>query len=311
MKRDLRVTRPVTEALSAGRPVLALESTVIAHGLPYPRNAEVAHRLESIARDEGAQPATIGVVDGRPVVGLDEEAIDVFSRGDDVRKASVRDLGPIIASSRSAATTVAATALLARRAGIEVFATGGIGGVHRGGERSLDISADLVSLSRTPIAVVCAGAKAVLDLPRTMEVLETLGVPVIGLRVDEFPAFYSTGSGLELEHSMQSEAEAARVVDEHWALGLDTAVLVCNPPPADAALDPVAVAGWIDAALSDADAAGVTGKRLTPWLLAALADASEGATVETNIALLESNVRAAARLAVAMRRGRSTRIGGF
>ncbi|MDX1393526.1 MAG: pseudouridine-5'-phosphate glycosidase, partial [Gemmatimonadota bacterium] len=165
--------------------------------------------------------------------------------------------------------------------------------------------------SRTPIAVVCAGAKAVLDLPRTMEVLETLGVPVVGLRADEFPAFYSTGSGLELEHSMESEAEVARAVHEHWSLGLETAVLVCNPPPDDAALDPAKVSGWIEAALSDADTAGVTGKRLTPWLLAALARASGGATVETNIALLESNVRAAARLAVEMRRGRSTRVGGF
>jgi pseudouridine-5'-phosphate glycosidase len=311
MTHDLNIAPEVEAALTARRPIVALESTVIAHGLPYPRNAEVAVRLEAIAREEGVVPATIGVVDGVPTIGLDAEAVNRFASNEDVIKASVRDLGPVMATGGSAATTVAATSALASRAGIDVFATGGIGGVHRGGETTLDVSADLVALSRTPIAIVCAGAKAILDLERTLEVLETLGVPVLGLGVDEFPAFYSRSSGLPIEHVVEDEAAAARVIEAHGALGLESAVLVCNPPPAEHELDPDVVGRWIEQAAGEAATAGVSGKALTPWLLARLAELSEGKTVETNVALLESNVRSAARIAVALREGDGQTVEGF
>ncbi len=301
MTSGIAVAGAVADALARGEAVVALESTVIAHGLPYPRGAEVAGRLEAIVREEGGCPATIGIVDGQATVGLGEHEIERFARGDDVLKASVRDLGPLIAAGRTAATTVAATAVLAARAGLDVFATGGIGGVHRGGEASLDISADLVTLARTPVAVVSAGAKAILDLPRTLEVLETLGVPLVGLRTDEFPAFYTRDSGLELEHAVADEREAARVVRAHRALGLRTAILVCNPPPEDPAWTPAAVADLVGGAERDAAEAGIRGKELTPWLLARLAERSAGRTVERNVALLESNVRVATRLARALR----------
>lgn len=290
----------VSEALARGGPVVALESTVIAHGLPHPENVEVALRLEAIVREEGATPATLGIVDGVPTVGLAESDIRRFGREPDVLKASVRDLGAAVALGRTAATTVAATAVLAARAGIRVFATGGIGGVHRGGQDSLDISADLVALARTPVAVVSAGAKAILDLARTLEVLETLGVPVVGLGTAEFPAFYTRESGLRLEHTARDETEAARIAAEHWGLGLETAVLVCNPPPEDPEWTAEGVAELIARAERAAAAEGVRGTSLTPWLLERLAELSDGRTVGRNVALLESNVRVAARLARAL-----------
>lgn len=296
----LAIDAGVSEALARGGPVVALESTVIAHGLPYPRNVEVALRLETIVREAGATPATLGIVDGVPTVGLSEQEIRRFGRAPDVVKASVRDLGAAVALGRTAATTVAATAALAARAGIAVFATGGIGGVHRGGQDSLDISADLVALARTPVVVVSAGAKAILDLARTLEVLETLGVPVVGLGTGEFPAFYTRESGLRLEHTVADEAEAARIAREHWGLGLETAVLVCNPPPRDPEWTAERVAELIARAERAAAAEGVAGASLTPWLLDRLAGLSDGRTVERNVALLESNARVAAGLAAAL-----------
>lgn len=311
MTYDLSIAPEVDAALTARRPIVALESTVIAHGLPYPENAAVAGRLESIVREEGAVPATIGVVDGVPCIGLDSGQIDRFSSDEAVLKASVRDLGPAMANSMSAATTVAATAVLASRAGIDVFATGGIGGVHRGGESSLDVSADLMTLSRTPVVVVCAGAKAILDLPRTLEVLETLGIPLLGLGVDEFPAFYSRSSGLPIEHRVDDVVAAARAIDAHQALGLRNGVLVCVPPPAEHELESDLVGGWIEQAEAGAIDAGVTGKAITPWLLSRLGELSEGRTVATNVALLENNVRVAAGIAVELREGDSPRVEGF
>ena len=290
----------VAGALARGDPVVALESTVIAHGLPYPRSAEVALGLEAIVRQQGATPATIGVVDGVATVGLDEPEVRRFARGADIVKASVRDLGPVVAAGRSAATTVAATAFLAHRAGIRVLATGGIGGVHRGGEISLDISADLVALARAPVAVVSAGAKAILDLGRTLEVLETLGVPVIGLGTGELPAFYTRESGLRLEHTAADVEAAARMVAEHWGLGLETAVLVCNPPPDDPEWTAAEVSELIRRAERAVAEEGIAGKALTPRLLERLAELSGGRTVERNVALLESNARAGARLARAL-----------
>ncbi|MCG8470195.1 MAG: pseudouridine-5'-phosphate glycosidase [Gemmatimonadetes bacterium] len=297
---SLRISPQVREALERDGPVVALESTVIAHGLPRPRNLEVAERLEAIVRDEGALAATIGVIGGVPTIGLSSDEMTRLGTSESVLKASTRDLGHAVATSRDAATTVAATAELAHRAGIRVFATGGIGGVHRDGERSLDISADLTALSTTPVAVVCAGAKAILDLGRTLEMLETLGVPVVGVGTAEFPAFYTRSSGHALDISVADAREAATVIRAHRALGLEAGVLVCNPPPAETELSAARVAAWIEAADEESVAAGVTGKDVTPWLLERLARSSGGRTVETNVALLESNARLAARIAVAL-----------
>ena len=314
MNDPLEIRPAVAAALASGDPVVALESTVIAHGLPVPRNLEVAERLEEIVRDAGATPATVGLVDGRAVIGLTRDQIRMLAASrtsgsdgppggaetEEVAKVSLPDIGAVLAGGRRGATTVAATAHLAARAGIRVFSTGGIGGVHRGGETSLDISADLFALAHTPIAVVCAGAKAILDLGRTLEVLETLGVPVVGYRTREFPAFYTRESGLRLEHQVESPEEAAHLVRAHWQAGLETGVVLCNPPPAESALLRAEVDAWIARADGEAANASVHGKVLTPWLLARLADLSGGRTVESNVALLEDNARLAAGVAVAL-----------
>ncbi len=255
--------------------------------------------MEQAVRDEGGCPATIAIVDGRPRVGLEADDVDRLASGG-VAKAGLSDLAPLVAAGRTGATTVAATAFLAARAGLEVFATGGIGGVHRSVGETLDVSGDLVALARTPIAVVCAGAKAILDLPRTFELLETLGVPLLGLGTDEFPAFYTRRSGLALEHVAPDAGAAARALAAHRDLGLATAVLFLNPPPRDSALDADEVEGWIERATHEAGRAGVGGKALTPWLLSRLAELSEGRTVRANVDLLIDNARAAARIAVAL-----------
>jgi pseudouridine-5'-phosphate glycosidase len=288
----------VADVLAGGGPVVALESTVIAHGLPYPRNVETAHALETAVRDAGAEPATIGVIDGRLVVGLGAGEIDRLAHaGKAARKLSRRDLGAAIAQRALGATTVAATMIAAARAGIRIFATGGIGGVHRGGERSLDVSADLQELARTPVAVVAAGAKAILDLPRTLEMLETLGVPVIGLGTAEFPAFYCRGSGLKLDLRADSEAEAADLLAAHWALGLGGALLA-NPIPAEHALDDTLVRDTVARAVAEADAAGIAGAEVTPYLLGAMERLTAGRSVVANLALLRHNAGVAGRIAV-------------
>jgi pseudouridine-5'-phosphate glycosidase len=314
MSDTLEIHPSVREALASGAPVVALESTVIAHGLPAPRNVQVAERLEAVIREAGATPATVGLLDGRAVIGLTQDQIGRLAasgtsrsaapadnaESEQVAKVSLRDIGPVLAAGRVGATTVASTAHLAARAGIRVFSTGGIGGVHRGGETSLDISADLLVLARTPIAVVCAGAKAILDLGRTLEVLETAGVPVVGYRTREFPAFYTRETGLPLEHQVDSPEDAARLLGAHWGMGLETGVVLCNPPAAESALLRAEVEVWIARADSEAATAGVGGNELTPWLLARLAELSGGRTVEANVALLEDNARLAARVAVAL-----------
>ncbi|MGF1611504.1 MAG: pseudouridine-5'-phosphate glycosidase [Kiloniellales bacterium] len=289
----------VAEALAAGQAVVALESTVIAQGLPSPHNLDAARRMDAAVRAAGAVPAMIAVIEGRPTAGLDSAQIERLAAGGFV-KASRRDLAGLVAGGVNGATTVAATMALAHQAGIEVFATGGIGGVHRGADTSFDISADLTELARTPVAVVAAGAKAVLDLPRTLEVLETLGVPVIGYRIDELPAFYTAESGLAIEGRVESAQEAARLTRAHWELGLRSGLLIANPPPADLALPAGLLEGWIAAALAEAAAAGVTGKVVTPFLLARLAALSEGRTLALNVALLESNARLAGAIAAAL-----------
>lgn len=295
----LEILPEVAEALDAQRPVVALESTLIAHGLPYPTNLQTAKRVERAVRESGAVPATIAITDGKLRIGLQAGEIERLARDRGVAKVSRRDMAAVIASGRDGATTVAATMIAAARAGIRVFATGGIGGVHRGGETSFDVSADLIELARRPVAVVSAGAKAILDLPRTLELLETLGVPVIGYGTGVFPAFYSRDSGLELEARIGRPEEAARLMQTHWVLGLEGGLLFANPPPEKSALDPALVETWLAKVLARAEAEGISGKALTPFLLAGLARESGGATMAANVALLEHNAAVAGRIATA------------
>jgi len=284
------------EVAAARGPVVALESTLVAHGLPWPDNLAVARELEATVRAGGAVPATIAVLDGRAHLGLDATELERVARGGkDLAKAGATDLAVHLARGTSAATTVSATAAIAARAGIRVFATGGIGGVHRGDAG--DVSHDLALLAKTPIAVVSAGAKAILDLPRTLETLETLGVLVVGWRTSELPAFYSRRSGLALDHRADTAAELAKILHAHWdALG-GGGVLVCSPIPDGDALE---LDAPIARALADAAAAHITGKRLTPYLLARLAEVTGGASIRANRALAHHNARVAAEIAVAL-----------
>lgn len=300
MTSALDIRPEVRRALDSGAPVVALESTVISHGLPRPHNLETARLMETTVREHGATPATIGLVDGRAVVGLTETELERFATDDDVAKVSRRDLAAVLATGALGATTVAGTICLAHRAGIRVMATGGLGGVHRDGEQSLDVSADLYELARTPVAVVCAGAKAILDLPRTLEVLETLGVPVVGYRTDRFPAFYSRESGLSTSSRVESTEELALLLEAQHALELSTGLLVVQPPPADSALPRASVESWIADALTAAENEGVSGGDVTPFLLDHVARLSEGRTLVTNTALLLNNARLAARTAAAL-----------
>jgi len=288
----------VREAIAARRPVVALESTVIAHGLPRPANLETAHRLEADVRAAGAVPATIAIADGMVVVGADDTLLERLATESDVHKVSTRDLAPLLARGRSGglgATTVATTVEIAAAAGIHVFATGGIGGVHRGAERTLDISADLGALARHPVCVVCAGAKLILDLAKTLEVLETLGVPVIGFGTDELPAFYARSSGLPLAHRVDDAIAAARIVRAQLERG--AGVLVAVPIPAEAALDRADMEREVDAALAAAERAGMRGAALTPFLLGRMSDTTSGRTLAANVALLRNNARVAGAIA--------------
>lgn len=288
----------VREAIAGRGPVVALESTVIAHGLPRPMNLETARLLEADIREAGAIPATIAIADGTVVVGADDALLERLATESGVLKVSTRDLAPLLARGRSGglgATTVATTVEIAAAAGIAIFATGGIGGVHRGAERTLDISADLGALARHPVCVVCAGVKLILDLPKTLEVLETLGVPVIGFETDELPAFYARSSGLPLAHRVDDAIAAARVVRAQLQRG--AGLLVTVPIPAEAALDRRAMEREVDTALADAERAGVTGAALTPFLLGRMSDTTGGRTLAANVALLRNNARVAAAIA--------------
>lgn len=288
----------VALALAAGRPVVALESTITTHGLPRPANLEVALGMERAVRAAGAVPATIAVLDGRVRVGLSEDELRQLAVAADARKCSTRDLALAVAEGVAGGTTVAATVHLARRCGIRFAATGGIGGVHRGGETSLDISADLHELARSPITLVCSGPKAILDLPRTLEVLETLGITILGFGTDDLPGFYVARTGLRIP-AIADEAAFVRLWRAHLALSEPGSLLVANPPPASEALDPDGFARLLDEALSAAREAGVRGAAATPFLLAFLARASGGRTVRLNAALAIANAELAARLAVA------------
>lgn len=295
----LDVRSDVREALALGHPVVALESTVIAHGLPHPHNLETALGMESAIRENGATPATIGLLGGRAVIGLSPAEIEVLATDPEVAKVSRRDLPAVLSSRLPGATTVAATICLAARAGIGVMATGGLGGVHRGGEASLDVSADLYELARVPVAVVCAGAKAILDLPRTLELLESLGVPVVGFGTSCFPAFYSIESGLTTPHTATTVDDVARLLEAQRALGLG-GTLIVQPPPAEHALPLAELEGWIQTALEEAETARITGGAVTPFLLARVSELSAGRTLTANVALLLENARLAARIARAI-----------
>jgi pseudouridylate synthase len=281
----------VARALASGAPVLALESTVIAHGLPSPRNLEVALRLEEVARAAGVTPATIAVIHGRIRIGLRLDEIELLARREGIAKLSRRDLALACARGWNGATTVSATMVAAHRAGIAVFATGGIGGVHRDATDTMDVSADLLELARTPVVVVSAGAKAILDLPRTVELLETQGVPVVGFRSDDFPAFYSRSSGVKAPLRVESEGEIAAMYRAQRALDLEQGILITNPVPREAEIPAAAVRGWLEQAAAEMESAGVQGRDVTPYLLGRLAEISGGRTLESNVALLESNVR--------------------
>ncbi len=297
----LAVSDEVRSALAERRAVVALESTLVAHGMPWPENFEVGRALEDEVRRHGAVPATVAVVRGKVTVGIDGETLERMARasgGDKWRKAGLADLGPLCARGADGATTVSATTFAAARAGVRLFATGGIGGVHRGDE--WDVSSDLGTIAREPVAVVSAGAKAILDLPRTLEVLETLGVLVVGVRTDEMPAFYTRASGLALEHRVETPAEAARLLHAHWSLHGARGVVLANPIPKPHELDRATIDRAIDAALKDAQHANVRGKALTPHLLAFVARATLKRSLAANRALALANAELAAQVAMAL-----------
>jgi pseudouridine-5'-phosphate glycosidase len=296
----LDISPEVRDALAAARPVVALESTLIAHGMPYPHNLQTGRALEQVVREHGAVPATIALLDGRMVVGLSEAQLEhLAALGPGAAKASTRDLAALLARRATAGTTVAATMRIAALAGIAVFATGGIGGVHRGAELSFDVSADLTELAHTPVAVVCAGAKSILDIGKTLEVLETLGVPVLGHGTDDFPAFFARTSGHRVDHRFDTAEELARAIAQHRRVGRG-GVLVANPIPRDAALDAHVMEERIAEAVVQAQAAGIGGKALTPYLLQRINQLTGGRSLQANIALARNNAAVAAQIAVAL-----------
>lgn len=296
----LTLTDEVATALREGRPLVALESTIISHGMPYPDNVAMALEVEGIVRSCGAVPATIAVLDGRPRIGLTGEDLELLASHPDVVKASVRDLPYVAARGLHGATTVAATMRLAAMAGIEVFVTGGLGGVHQGAATSMDVSADLTELARTRVAVVSAGVKSILDIGLTLEVLETLGVPVLVEGAEEFPSFYSRASGFAAPMRVDGADEAAAVVRATWDLGLDCGVVIAHPVPAEDEIPAEEIGVVIDRALADMAALGITGKATTPYLLGRIVELTDGSSLATNIALVRANARYGAALAVAL-----------
>lgn len=291
----LFIAQEVLYAQKSGIPVVALESTVITHGLPHPQNLSLAQDMEKQVRAAGAVPATVGVLDGQLLVGLNEVQLERLASGKGLRKISGRDLGTVLGKGESGGTTVAGTLVAAKCAGLRVFATGGIGGVHRGAP--FDISADLPQLSHSPLVVVCAGAKAILDLSATIEYLETLSVPVVGYQTDEFPAFYARSSGLPVSARADSPEEVANIAKAHWGLGLKSAVLLANPPPEDVALVASEIEGVIQLALEEAQAKGISGQEVSPFLLQRVSELSGGESLRANLGLLKNNAKLAAQIA--------------
>jgi pseudouridine-5'-phosphate glycosidase len=291
----------VEAAKAAGKPVVALESTIVTHGMPYPDNVETARAVEAEIRSRGAVPATIAVLDGKIRIGLDSDTLDRLGTMTGVMKLSRADLAFALATGRPGSTTVAATMICARLAGIDVFATGGIGGVHQGAEESFDISADLEELGRTSVIVVAAGAKAILDLPKTLEVLETKGVPVVGYRTDEFPAFWSRGSGLKAPLRLDDAKEIAAFQKARQMIGIEGGMLIANPVPETDEIPAVRMKGFIAASLASAKEAGIAAKEVTPYLLADMFERTAGSSLKTNIALVMNNARLAADIAKALK----------
>ncbi len=300
LTKHLSISPAVKKALAAGQPVVALESTIITHGMPYPQNLEMARNVEAVIEKHGAVPATIAIMDGKFKVGVTAKDLERLAQtGGKAAKASRRDVSALLASDAIAGTTVATTMMAAEAAGISVFATGGIGGVHRGAETTFDISADLDELGRTQVAVVCAGAKSILDIPKTLEVLESKGVPVLGYGTDDFPAFWARTSGGKVDHRVDSFKDAAKIIALQFALGLG-GVLVANPIPESHALDKDEIEGRINEAIKGAEAEGVGRKELTPFLLKRIFELTAGKSLVANIALVENNAMVAAGIAVAM-----------
>lgn len=297
---NLRIRPEVEQAVKEGRPVVALESTIISHGMPYPQNVETALQVEKIVREHGGIPATIGIIDGVGVVGMTEEEIEEFGRrGMSIPKVSRRDLPVVMAEKSWGATTVATTMILAALGGVEFFVTGGIGGVHRGAELTFDVSADLEELARTNVTVICAGAKAILDLPKTLEVLETKGVPVLGYQTEELPAFYTRKSGLKVDHAVNSPQEAAAIVKAKRELKLDGGILITNPIPEEYSMDPEKINAVIDEAIHEMDQKGIKGKECTPFLLAKVAEITGGESLNSNIRLVFNNAAVGTEIAKA------------
>jgi pseudouridine-5'-phosphate glycosidase len=295
----LELTDEVAKALRDGAPIVALESTIISHGMPYPQNVEMATGVEQVVRDLGAVPATIAVLDGRPRIGLEPADLELLATSADVAKVSVRDLPVVIARRGHGATTVAATMRLADLAGIRVFVTGGLGGVHRGGHRTLDISADLTELSTTDVAVISAGVKSILDIGLTLEALETLRVPVLAYRTDEFPAFFSRTSGHPAPTRVDTPDEIARIMATKWELGIGGGIAVANPIPAADEIPAEKINGIISHAIEDMDTRGIHGKEATPFLLRRIVELTDGASLTANIALVNNNARLGAEVATA------------
>lgn len=293
----LQVTDEVAHALATGAPVVALESTIISHGMPYPDNVAMALEVEGIVRAGGATPATIALLDGVPRIGLGADDLELLASDPSVVKVSVRDLPYVVSTGAHGATTVAATMRLAALAGIRVFVTGGLGGVHRGGEASMDVSADLTELGLTDVTVVSAGVKSILDIGRTLEVLETLGVPVVGFGTDEFPSFYSRASGHRVPMRLDTADQVAALMASKWALGLRGGVCLANPVPVDCEIPAAEMAVVIDRALADCADRGIIGKDITPYLLGRIVELTDGASLRTNIALVRDNARVGAAVA--------------
>lgn len=294
----LELSPEVEKALKEGRPVVALESTIISHGMPYPANVDTARKVEQLVRDRGAVPATIAILDGKLKAGLSDEEIEFLGQATDIIKASRRDIPYIVSQGKNGGTTVGATMVVAALAGIKVFATGGIGGVHRGAELTMDISADLEELGRTDVVVVCAGAKAILDLGLTLEYLETKGVPVLGFKTDRLPAFWTNTSEFPVDYRVDTAKQVAEIADAKWNLDLRGGVLVANPIPAEHSMDAGFINKAIQDALKEAEAEGIHGKETTPFLLSKIKDITEGKSLESNIELVYNNARVASDIAV-------------
>lgn len=298
MEKYLVYSQEVQDGMAKGLPIVALESTIISHGMPYPQNVQMAREVEQLVRDNGGVPATIAIVDGKIKIGLSDEELEMFGSSKGIAKVSRRDLADVVASKKLGATTVATTMIAAELAGIKFFVTGGLGGVHRGWETTLDISADMDELAQTSVTVICAGAKSILDLPATMEYLETKGVPVIGYTTQNLPAFFTRDSGLPLALSSDSLEHIAAMIKTKWELGLKGGIVVANPIPEEDALKPEYIDGIIADAVKEAEEQGVVGKDITPFLLGKIVEKTEGKSLEANIKLVKNNAKIGTQLAV-------------